>query len=141
MIVSDDAIVTAVHGGDYTLYDAALKPLYKGVEESIFRAGLYVSDTVVIDRGVGNHTAQGRQRWIALARAVDVPCIAVVTPRDHPIILGKRRWMHDGRGLTKEHWISIAQRHHEEYNAPRMDEGFTEVVCLTWEEIQHKELP
>ena len=33
VIINDDAIVNAVHGGDYTLYDKQWKPLYKGCEQ------------------------------------------------------------------------------------------------------------
>lgn len=48
VIVNDDSIVNAVHGGVYALYDKSFKPLYKSIEDHILHTAVAMGKHVII---------------------------------------------------------------------------------------------
>ena len=137
VIVNDDAIVLAVHGGQYGLYDEALKPLYKSMEAHAAQMALALGRDAVIDRGV-NLTARSRRRWIALAHALDHECEAVVFPFEEARVHALRRCGDDPRGHDFRYWERVAQAHIARYEEPSCTEGFSRVVasCAAREEAE-----
>lgn len=127
IIVNDDAIVTALHGGDYGAYQNDLTPLYKHVEEAAFAIAVTLGRDVVIDRGV-NVSANARRRWVGLAHAYNAHAVAVVFPRFSPKEHASRRFNSDGRGHSEKYWIEVAKARASRYDAPTEQEGFAAVV-------------
>ena len=126
IIVNDDAIVTAIHGGNYELYDKSLKPLYKSVENLIVQTGLIMGRRVIVDRP--NYARHTRQRYISLAKALDASVYIVMMAHESPEIHALRRVKHDGRGRDYEYWLKVALRHQKLYEPPSNIEGFDEIV-------------
>ena len=116
IILNDDSIVTAVHGGDYKLYNKTLKPLYKSVENTLVCMALSMGLRLVIDRP--NHSRKMRRRYIGLAHSFDVPVHIVMFKRETPEIHGERRFKSDARGHTLDYWIDAARAHERIYEAP-----------------------
>ena len=134
VIVNDDAIVTAVHGGDYSLYENRLKPLYKSVENHVAATGVALGRCVVIDRGV-NVRRDSRARWVALARSFDIPSVAVCFPNEGPHVHAERRHTHDSRGASFDSWLEVAKQHDADFSVPSLDEGFNRVVLVNHSEL------
>lgn len=131
--MNDDAIVQLLHGSDYSLYDKNLKILYKSIETSIVSLCLCQGKIVAIDRGV-NISVASRKRWIAIAHSYDVPCEAIVFPKDTPEVHAARR-AKDGRGHDYDYWLWVATRHNSSYNVPSLDEGFDKIHAISYEQI------
>jgi len=125
IIVNDDSIVSSVHGGDYTLYQKELKPLYKTIENTIITTALSLDRLVIIDRP--NMSKQTRQRYISIAKSLDVEVLCVIFPLQDPYIHAKRRFDSDNRDLTLRHWIETAERKNVEFEHPSFDEGFDNI--------------
>lgn len=134
VVVNDDSLVTAVHGGDYGLYDKSLKPVYKSVGISILTHALSLGRSVVVDTGSRNRTT--RARWVSLAKALDVPIYAITFPVEEPEVHAKRRWEADARGYTYEKWLEVAIRHSEEFEPVNDDEGFNNILFAEWEKVE-----
>lgn len=132
LILNDDAIVNMIHGGDYTLYNKNLKPLYKSIEDHVFHIAVLANKNLVIDRGL-DVSVNARSRWIALARSLDVPIKAVVFEVFPPETHAERRFMADSRGHTLEYWITAARRHAFVYVEPTLEEGFCEIQYKNWD--------
>jgi len=132
VILNDDAVVSAVHGGDYTLYDKSWKPLYKGVEDQILHLAVAMQKPVLVDRGV-DISASSRARWIALGRSLDIPVTAVVFEVFQPEVHARRRFESDSRGLSYEYWIGVALSHLGRYDPVMLAEGFTSIIEKDWE--------
>lgn len=126
IVVNDDAIVLAVHGGDYSLYDPQLKPLYKAVEIAIATTALAMGRDVVIDRGC-NMTIESRRRWVGLAHSFDAVAEAVIFPFTDSLTNAQRRMAHDSRGITGEDWMRVYHEQEQEYQPPTTAEGFDRV--------------
>ena len=109
IILNDDSIVTAIHGGDYRLYNKSLKPLYKSVENSLISTALAMGLRVVVDRP--NHSIKMRQRYIAIGKSFDVPVEVILFKRELPEIHGERRFKSDARGHDLNYWIDVARAH------------------------------
>ncbi len=135
IIVNDDAIVNAVHGDEYALYDKELKFLYKSTENHIISVALAMHRTVIIDRGL-NLSVQGRRRWIALAKSFDVDVEAIQFKIETPEIHAQRRMQSDSRGHTYDYWLGAARHHLSGYVTPTYDEGFDAIHSLTFDEIK-----
>jgi predicted kinase len=133
IILNDDSIVSAVHAGQYTLYDKSLKPLYKSIEDHILHLALAMGKNVVIDRGV-DVSIRSRRRWIAIAKSLDVSIHAVVFERFTAEVHGVRRAAADNRGHTEEYWIGVARAHEARYETPTLEEGFDKIVERKWQE-------
>ena len=129
IILNDDAIVTALHGGDYSLYDKKLKPLYKSIENSIVCTSLAMEKRIIIDRP--NYSIAMRKRYIAIAKSFDVKVKFVVFKRESPEIHAKRRFESDSRGLSLDHWIRAANYHDKLFDLPNKEiELFDEIEYL-----------
>lgn len=128
VIVNDDAIYAAVHGGDYGRYEHELKLLYKSTENHILTIALAIGRPVVVDRP--NIKRLGRARYVGLARAFDTLVEAVVFPRAAPEVHAQRRMDSDPRGQDYAFWLGVAHRHDLGYEEPSMDEGFNHLVVL-----------
>ena len=126
LIINDDDIVKAVHGGNYLLYDQALKPVYKDVEVAILMDALTLKRPVVINRP--NFRISTRRRYIGLAEAHDVPVVGIVFPKETPEVHAKRRFDHDNRGISYEKWVEIAKVHASQWEEPKMEEGFSNLM-------------
>lgn len=132
IVLNDDAIVNAVHGGDYTLYNKNLKPLYKSIEDHILHTAVAMGRHVVVDRGL-DISRTSRARWICIGRSLDVPVRAVVFELFSPEIHAERRAASDNRGHTYEYWFDVANFHIKRYHTPVLEEGFSEVNFKKWE--------
>lgn len=131
IILNDDSIVTAVHAGDYTLYDKALKPLYKGLENHLVCMALAMGRRLVVDRP--NHSVKMRRRYIGLAHSFDIPVRLVLFKRDTPEVHGQRRFNSDSRGHSLEYWVDVAKAHDKIYEAPdQAREQFDEIEEYKW---------
>lgn len=127
VIVNNDAIVTAIHGGNYQLYNHTYKPIYKAVENTIITVALSLGRDVVVDNT--NNTRKTRRRYIGLAHSLD----AEVRVREFlwmaPLIHARRRSISDGRGYSTEYWLKVADRKSGDYEKPDIElEGFDELI-------------
>ena len=134
VVVNDDSLVTSVHGGDYGLYDASLKPLYKSAGLNLFMQAVALGRSVVIDTGSRNRKT--RQRWVSLAHAFDVPIYAIAFPVESPEVHARRRADADGRGFGYDKWLAVADHHFEEFEPVSNDEGFQVIVRPQWDDIK-----
>lgn len=137
--INDDAIVNMLHGNNYQLYNSNLKPLYKSVENNIVSTALAMNLPVIVDRAL-NVGIESRKRWIALAKAIDIPCEAVIFEREDPKIHAKRRFTSDSRGHSYDYWVKVAQKHDSIYVTPTVQEGFDYISHISFEQIQKGEI-
>lgn len=116
IVANDDAIVTAIHGGSYGLYNKKYKPLYKGVEQNIISHAICLGLDVVVDRT--NYSRKMRARYFSLARSLDCIPVLVLFEWPEPIVSAKARFNSDPRGLSFEVWLEAANRHYKYYQEP-----------------------
>jgi predicted kinase len=128
IIVNDDALVTAFHGGDYTLYDKKLKPLYRRAELNAIIDAIAVGRDVVVDRA-NCMRVECRQKYIGLAKSLSQKVMAAMFDNLGPDVHAARRLSADARGLSWTHWLEAARRHQDQYTAPTLTEGFDEIVA------------
>ena len=121
--VNDDAIVMAVHGQEYKLYDPSYKPLYKSISTHMATVATLSAHDVVIDGT--NLTVARRARWIDFAKCMNTDIIVVMFPWEPAAVHAERRMAHDSRGYTLEKWTEVADRHEAEFEP------------LTTEEVEH----
>ena len=133
--LNDDAIVNMLHADDYTLYDPALKILYKSIENHVIGTVLSMQRIILVDRGL-NVSVEGRRRWIALGRSFDSPVEAIIFPNDGPDVHAQRRTKSDSRGHDFSYWKRVAEKHNSVYVEPTLEEGFDVIHRVTFEEIQ-----
>jgi len=129
IIVNDDAIVTALHGGDYTLYSKDMKPLYKLVENVVVHGGLTMGKLVIIDRP--NHKASMRRRYIGIAKSLDALITLIMFKRESPLTHAKRRFFSNHRNLSLQHWEKACKIHESLFDPPDKErEGFDSLICI-----------
>lgn len=127
IVINDDAIVKMLHGGDYTLYDSTLKPLYKSIENHIITHAVAVGLNVIIDRT--NHLKSTRARYVSIAKSLDEDVKLVLFDWGvAPEISANRRFTSDSRGLSLDIWLAVANRHKQEYESPTLAEGYQELI-------------
>lgn len=137
VILNDDSIVTAIHGGDYRRYNKKLKPLYKCVENTLVSTALAMGLRVVIDRP--NYSINMRRRYIGLAKSFDTRVKLVMFERAAPEIHGERRFKSDPRGHDLDYWIEVARLHESWYEEPNQQiEGFDELVHWKFTALQQE---
>jgi len=129
LIVCDDALVLAVHGGDYSLYSARRKALYVALETAIITHARATGTDVVIDRGC--RTVAQRARFASLGRSLGFAVDAVLFPWETPDVHALRRFNHDPRGLSLAKWQEVARAHHAEFQPLTADEGLPWTTCST----------
>ena len=137
IIVNDDAITQALHGGNYSLYAKGLKALYKSVENLIVTQAITLGRDVVIDRP--NMSRSNRQRFLGIARSLDEQVTAIVFPNRGPEAQALRRFNQDPRGLPLEHWVGAAMRHQSNYEEPTLVEGFMDIIPV--EDVPVESIP
>lgn len=137
IIINDDSLVNAVHGGNYTLYSKALKPLYKSIEDHILHTAIAMGKDVVIDRGLDISTGS-RKRWVAIAKSLDTPIQAIVFKVETPEIHAERRVKSDARGYDYQYWLDVARAHFTRWDDPTESEGFDEVWHMSAEEATRR---
>lgn len=135
LCVNDDSIVNMLHANDYTLYNTNLKILYKSIENHIICMGTSMGKIVLVDRGL-NCSLQGRKRWLAIANSFDIPCEAIVFKNDGPEVHAQRRFESDSRGHSIEYWKRVANIHNKAYSEPTLEEGFSAVHKISFDEIK-----
>lgn len=128
IIVSDDAIVQAIHGGNYDLYDSELKSLYHSIEDYIVVYAINNGLDIIVDRT--NLTRNSRRRFIEQAEAYSAQIIAVKFRVEMPQIHATRRADSDSRGYDYQRWLDIATEHYNKYEVPTLHEGFNDIIEL-----------
>jgi len=136
IIINNDAITLAVHGGDYRLWHHSNQPLYKGVAVAIFTHAATLGRDIVLDQtSMSRHT---RATWIALARQFNMKSRVVEFQQFSPEEHGTRRAAGDARhsdSYTVEEWIKIAEKHAGQYDEPdNLVEGFSDYIYVPWRE-------
>lgn len=132
IIVNDDAIVTLCHGGNYGLYSKKLKRLYKSIETHIITSALLMGRDVIVDRPC--HRRATRQRYIELARSMDVDAVVLTTKREKPEVHAKRRVESDSRGHDYGYWLGVAQAHDALWQEPSAEiENYAWDQEIKWE--------
>lgn len=134
VVVNDDSLVSAVHGGNYGLYDKTLKAVYKSVGVNILTHSVALGRSVVVDTGSRNRVT--RSRWVSLAKSLDLPIYCILFPLESPQVHGERRFSADSRGYTKEKWVEVAERHWAEFEPVAEDEGFDGIVDAEWDQVK-----
>lgn len=113
IIVNDDALVLALHGGDYSLYDEELKPLYKSTEHHIIQTGLSLGRRVLVDRPC--HRRSTRLRYAGIAESLDCIVTYVCFRRLPWGEAAQRRFDKNNRGLSLFEWQKIAEDHEKRF--------------------------
>jgi predicted kinase len=126
IIVNDDALVTLLHGGDYTLYTQDLKKLYKSIDINIVTMALSIGLDVVIDKT--NLTKSTRQRYISLGECLEVPIVGIIFKKELAEVHAKRRFESDSRGHIYEKWLKVAKEHERLWQEPDISEGFSQLL-------------
>ena len=123
IIVNDDSIVTAMHGGNYALYDKKLKPLYKSLENTAILTAAALGRDVVVDRP--GYSRSQRRRYIRIGKSLDMQVAVITFPKQEPMVHAERRFNKDSRGKTLEQWLEAAERHAKLWQIPNGEiEGF-----------------
>lgn len=128
IIVNDDAIVAALHGGITNTYYPNLRALYKSVQREAIVTGLLLGCNVFVDST--NVTVRRRHKLIELARDCGARAGAVVFARLAPQQHAERRFKHDSRGYTLESWLKVAELCESEYEPVTNGEGFRDIVNI-----------
>ncbi len=113
LVVCDDAIVTAVHGGSYAGYDETFKPLYCNIEVAIVTHAAMLRRAVIID--TGGRTRSKRARFSALGRSLGFEVGVVLFPWASASEHARRRMASDPRGMTYDDWLRVALAHEREF--------------------------
>ena len=119
VIVNNDAIVTAVHGGNYRLYDEFLKPVYKSIHSAMIHTAVTAGRNVVIDDC--HLTRSTRTRLAELAKCLGCSYYFIVFPWEAPPVHAVRRIEQDPRGYSYDEWLQIIKGHRERWE-PLTDE-------------------
>ena len=135
IVVNDDSIIMALHGGNYEMYDKDLKLSYKSVRSAIIHSAVQTGRDVVVD---STGLKQSTRDFIRLtAQTLDVKC-ALVIFREGKFLGeedGIRRWRADSRGLSMQEWREIGA-HHKNVHDPVTDkeiEQFDTVDYIEWD--------
>jgi tRNA uridine 5-carbamoylmethylation protein Kti12 len=109
IVVDLDAIVTMLHGGDYTQYDENLNGLYKAIQNNIIQSALLAHLDIVVDRC--NNLSSTRRQIIDLAKQFNVPVNIIYWPycdENFDLLLSRR--MKNSRGYDKRRWSEVILR-------------------------------
>ncbi len=133
VIINDDSIVSAVHGGNYKLYSKKLKPLYKKVEHTIAREAKKLGRDIVFDSP--NLDLPRRKRLIDfIKRELKIPIVATCFKIDTPEAHANRRYWADSRSYGYAYWLDVARYHLNNYTQPSIEEGFDLIRNVSFEE-------
>lgn len=133
LVVNHDTIVDSLHGGDYTLYNSGLGPVYKTIELQMIMAALSTGRDVIVDRT--NLDRKRRARYIQLADMFKVPAVCTLMEFDDPRAHASRRVVAGARGVSRTKWIEVAEFHLDEYQEPKLDEGLDRIQVVNWPDL------
>ena len=122
LVVNDDAIVTAVHGGNYSGYRKDLKGLYKGLRSQIIHAAALTRRDVVVDSTGLYRSTRDHLRTMGRSLGMDVALVICRDGQFKGAVDGRRRFEADPRGLTLDEWQRIGQRHAANHDRLGVDE-------------------
>lgn len=131
LIANDDAIVSMVHGGDYGLYSPQLKPLYKGIRNSMIQYAAATNRDIVIDSTA--LTRETRRGILAMGKSLDMLVGLMLFRNGHFAgeADGIRRYESDPRGHTRDYWINVAKSHKLNHDPVTAEE------LRLYDEVQH----
>lgn len=127
IVVCHDTLTESLHA-EYR-YEQGLREFYRDIEAFIVERTVREGRHVVIDRT--HLTRESRQRWVDLARRLNVEIEAVLFPFAGAEESARRRFESDARGRTLAEWLAVARHHEGQLRAEPLDwkgEGFTRVV-------------
>lgn len=134
LIANDDAVVLAIHGGQYSAYEKELKGLYKGVRSQIIHTAAAIGRDVVVDST--GLTRERREHLRTLATSLDMsPGLVLFRKgRFQGAADGRRRFKADPRGISKEEWIKIGEHHAKTHDPLTVEELaiYDFVVEVNW---------
>lgn len=113
LVVCDDDIIIAVHGGDYGMYHETFKPLYCNIEAAIITHAAMIHRTVIID--TGGRTRSKRARFAALGRSLGFEVGVILFPWASASEHARRRMASDPRGMTYDDWLRVALAHERQF--------------------------
>lgn len=123
VVINDDALMLAVHGGNYSAYDRMLNPLYKSTENHILAMGIALGYDVIVDRP--HMSVASRRRVLGLASSLDVPVYGHIFPFGDASVHAARRLHADSRGQDFDFWLGAATKQINEFESPLYSEGFS----------------
>lgn len=134
LVANDDALVLAIHGGAYNMYDSSLKGVYKAVRSQIIHMGAALSRDVIVDST--GQLKDTRDHLRTLGRSLNMN-VQLVVFRDGVFAGeadGVRRYAADSRGLSLQDWIRIAEHHAKRCDPLSPDEWllYDYVQSITW---------
>lgn len=123
-----DSIVEMLGGYEYTRYDKNKTDCYRDIRQFIVRNLLKKEFNCVIDST--NLTKKKRKEFIDIGKSLKVSEIVA-----YDFGLGcdeyLSRRVNDPKGVDPSTWKSVYERMKNEYEAPTMDEGFTNINKIT----------
>lgn len=134
--VSMDDLQQMMGGDRYGNYRPGLKDIYRTTETHVVREALMAGHDVWLDRT--NMDRKRRQRYVRTAQSVAGTILTAVNfmafnrPNDSWLL---HRRMRDDRGVPKEKWNEVISNMIENYEPPRRDEGFNQIIDVGLEEV------
>ena len=136
IILSDDAITTAVHAGDYLAYQPDLKPLYKSIGQTIFSMGVALGCDIVVDSTALKLSTRTFYRLVA--KTLDQPTALVFfrAGQFSGAADGERRYKADSRGYTRKRWRLVGEEHAQNVETPTHTElsQYSKILSIPWRE-------
>lgn len=133
IVANDDAIVTAVHGGNYDKYRREFKALYKGVTDSIIMFAVNKGVKVIVDSTSFRRSTRDFYRM--LGKRLDVS-VGITVFRGGEFLGredGSRRWAADPRGMTRTEWEQVGEHHASLHQPLELEEDFDQRRYVPWE--------
>ena len=117
--VSQDNLIDAISPDGF---EQAYRPVYAAAEDAVARAALERGHTVIVDRT--NRTPAHRRRWVAIAREVNCPAVAVSMSAPAELCRERNRRRDTRRRLSEERMVRMLAA----FEPVRLDEGFAAIV-------------
>jgi predicted kinase len=116
--VSQDDVIDAISPDGF---DHIYRPVYAAAEDAVARVALEHGHTVIVDRT--NRTRGHRYRWLAIARDMESPVIAVTMHASLSLCRERNHRRQGERRLSEERM----ERMIAAFEPVRLDEGFTAI--------------
>lgn len=126
VVISDLGIVRSVHAGNERMYRRELREIYTQVELAILISALDEGRDVVVNRT--NLKKARRHKYIEMAERFDSPITAIVFPRRDAFSHAKLQVNENSWGMTDEYWVAKATQQLADWEEPRLEEGFDNIV-------------
>lgn len=133
LIYNDDSVHCTVHGGNYSLYDTDLKPLYKMIGMQIIRHAAAIGRDVVVDSTGLRKSTRSRFREIAMALGFRTRLVVFRGGKFEGQEDGVRRFNSDPRGKTLEAWKLVGMTHKSFATSINYEtEKYSEILYIPW---------